>query len=296
MIMAKRFKEALNSGEFIITSEIGPPKGTNIEKMHHHIDILKDKVVAMNVTDHQSSVMRFPSIGGCLAIKERGGEPILQMTCRDRNRLALQAELLFAHTRGVMNVLCLTGDAVPVGDHKEAKGVFDLDSVQLLRAIRQLESGKDLGGNDLDGAVEFCAGAIVTPEADPIEPQLLKFDKKVEAGAEFFQTQAIYDLDNFAKFMKYARKFPVKILAGIVLLTSARMAKYMTENVPGIFVPQNLIDELAAAPKGEAINKGIEIAGRMIAALKKDSICDGVHVMAIGREELVPDILTAAGF
>jgi len=293
--MATRFKEALNSGEFVVTSEIGPPKGTNIEKMYHHIDLLKDKVVAMNVTDHQSSVMRFPSIGGCLAIKERGGEPILQMTCRDRNRLALQAELLFAYTRGIRNVLCLTGDAVPVGDHKEAKGVFDLDSVQLLRTIRQLESGKDLGGNDLDGAVEFCAGAIVTPEADPIGPQLLKFEKKVEAGAEFFQTQAIYDLENFAKFMKSARQFPVKILAGIVLLTSARMAKYMTENVPGIFVPQNLIDELAAAPKGEAINKGIEISGRMIAALKEDSICDGVHVMAIGREELVPDILAAAG-
>jgi len=293
--MATRFKEALNSGEFVITSEIGPPKGTNIEKMYHHIDLLKDKVVAMNVTDHQSSVMRFPSIGGCLAIKERGGEPILQMTCRDRNRLALQAELLFAYTRGVRNVLCLTGDAVPVGDHKEAKGVFDLDSVQLLRTIRQLESGKDLGGNDLDGAVEFCAGAIVTPEANPIEPQLLKFEKKVESGAEFFQTQAIYDMDNFARFMTYARKLPVKILAGIVLLTSARMAKYMTENVPGIFVPQNLIDELAAAPKGEALNRGIEIAGRMIAALKEDSVCDGVHVMAIGREELVPNILAAAG-
>ena len=293
--MAPSFKEVLESDKFVITSEIGPPKGTNIEKMLHHIDLLKDKVDALNVTDHQSSVMRFPSIGGCLAIKEQGGEPILQVTCRDRNRLALQAELLFAYTRGVKNVLCLTGDAVVVGDHKAAKGVFDLDSTQLLQTIRQMEAGKDLGGNELDGAVEFCAGAIVTPEANPIEPQLIKFEKKIEAGAEFFQTQAIYDLDKFAKFMEYARQFPVKILAGIILLVSARMAKYMTENVPGVFVPQNLIDELAGAPKGEAINKGIEIAGRMIAILEKESMCHGVHVMAIGREEVVPDILEAAG-
>jgi methylenetetrahydrofolate reductase (NADPH) len=292
--MPLKFKSLLGSGKFIITSEIGPPKGVNIEKMHHHIDILKDKVDAINVTDHQSSIMRFPSIGGCLAIEEQGGEPILQMTCRDRNRLALQAELLFAYTRGIRNVLCLTGDAVPVGDHKEAKGVFDLDSVQLLRAIRTMESGKDLGGNDLDGNVEFCAGAIVTPEANPLEPQLIKFEKKVEAGAEFFQTQAVYDLDKFAKFMQFARRFPVKVLAGIVLLSSARMAKYMTENVPGIFVPQHLIDELANAPKGTALNKGIEIAGRMIATLKKEAICDGVHVMAIGKEEVVPDILAVA--
>ena len=223
--MAKSFKEVLNSGKFVVTSELGPPKGTNIEKMLHHIDLLKDKVDALNVTDHQSSVMRFPSIGGCLAIKEQGGEPILQMTCRDRNRLALQAELLFAYTRGIKNVLCLTGDAVVVGDHKEAKGVFDLDSSQLLSSIRKMESGKDLGDNDMDGAVEFCAGAIVTPEANPIEPQLMKFEKKIEAGAEFFQTQAIYDLDNFAKFMEHARQYQVKILAGIVLLVSARMAK-----------------------------------------------------------------------
>jgi methylenetetrahydrofolate reductase (NADPH) len=293
--MVSKFKEALNSGKFIITSEIGPPKGTNLEKMRHHIEILKDTVDAINVTDHQSSVMRFPSIGGCLEIIERGGEPILQMTCRDRNRMALEAELLFAYSRGVGNVLCLTGDAVPVGDHKEAKGVFDLDSLQLLKTIRLLESGKDLGDNDLDGAVEFCAGAIVTPEANPLEPQLIKFEKKVEAGAEFIQTQAIYDLNNFAKFMKYARQFPVKILAGIVLLVSARMAKYMTENVPGIFVPQELIDEMATAPKGEGLNKGIEIAGRMIAIIKKEGLCDGVHIMAIGKEEVVPDILAAAG-
>jgi methylenetetrahydrofolate reductase (NADPH) len=293
--MASSFKDVLNSGKFVITSEVAPPKGTNLEKVLHHIDLLKDKVDAINVTDHQSSVMRFPSIGGCLAIKEKGGEPILQMTCRDRNRLALQAELLFASSRGINNVLCLTGDAVPVGDHKEAKGVFDLDSLQLLKTIRLMESGQDLGGNNLDGAVEFCAGATVTPEAQPLEPQLIKFEKKVEAGAEFFQTQGIYDLDNFAKFMEHARQFPVKILAGIILLSSARMAKFMTENVPGIFVPQKMIDELAAAPKEEMLNKGIEIAGRMIAALKKDSVCDGVHIMAIGKEEVVPDILAAAG-
>ena len=293
--MARSLKEALHSGKFVITGEIGPPKGTNLEKMAHHIDLLKDKVDAMNVTDHQSSVMRFPSIGGALAVKEQGGEPILQMTCRDRNRLALQAELLFAYTRSIRNVLCLTGDAVPVGDHKMAKGVFDLDSSQLLRTVRLLESGKDLGGNDLDGKVEFCAGAIVTPEADPLEPQLIKFEKKVDSGAEFFQTQAIYDLDNFQRFMEFARKFKVRVLAGIILLVSARMAKFMNNNVPGVFVPQALIDELAGAPKGTALKKGIEIAGRMIRQIKEEEICDGVHIMAIGKEEVVPDILSAAG-
>ena len=293
--MAPSFRDVLDSGKFVITSEIGPPKGTNLEKMMHHIHLLKDKVDALNVTDHQSSVMRFPSIGGALAVKEEGGEPILQMTCRDRNRMALEAELLFAYTRGVRNVLCLTGDAIPVGDHKMAKGVFDLDSSQLLRTVRLLESGKDLGDNDLDGAIQFCAGAIVTPEADPLEPQLIKFEKKVDSGAEFFQTQAIYDLDNFRDFMEFARKFKPKILAGIILLVSARMAKFMNNNVPGVFVPQTLVDELASAPKGTALKKGIEIAGRMIRQIKEERLCDGVHIMAIGKEEVVPDILSAAG-
>lgn len=293
--MSIPFKETLKSGKFIVTSEIGPPKGTNLEKMNHHIDLLKDKVDALNVTDNQSSVMRFPSLGGTLHIKERGGEPILQMTCRDRNRMALQADLLFANSRGINNVLCLTGDAVPVGDHKQAKSVFDLESVQLLKTVRLLESGKDLGDNDLDGGVEFCAGAIVTPEANPREPQLLKFEKKVAAGAEFFQTQAIYDLNNFSEFMEYARQFDVKILAGIVLLVSAPMAKYMNANVPGIFVPQVLIDEMTSAEKGQALQKGIEIAGRMVKTIKEKNICDGVHIMAIGKEEVVPDILAAAG-
>ena len=293
--MAASFKEALASGKFVVTTEVAPPKGTDLGAFRHHIDLLKDRVDAINVTDHQSSVMRYPSLGGCLAVLEQGGEPIMQMTCRDRNRIALEADLLFAASRGVGNVLCLTGDAVPVGDHKEAMGVFDLDSLQLLHAIRTLMEGHDLGGNDLDGPVTFCAGAIVTPEANPLEPQLIKFEKKIAAGAEFFQTQAIYDLDNFAAFMKTARRLGARVLAGIVLLSSARMAKYMTQNVPGIFVPDSLIEILSNGPKEEMLSRGIAIAGRTISVLKKEGLCDGVHIMAIGKEEVVPDILTAAG-
>jgi 5,10-methylenetetrahydrofolate reductase len=228
-------------------------------------------------------------------VKELGGEVILQMTCRDRNRLALQADLLFASFLGIQNVLCLTGDSVMLGDHKEAKSVFDLDSSQLLKTVRILERGKDLGGNELDGGVSFCAGAIVTPEADPIEPQLIKFEKKIEAGAEFIQTQAVYDLDKFREFVEYARQFDTKILAGIILLTSAPMARFMNKNIAGVSVPQDLIDEMASAPKGQALNKGIEIAGRMIKRIHDEKMCDGVHIMAIGKEEKVPDIMAAAG-
>ncbi|MEW5721757.1 MAG: methylenetetrahydrofolate reductase [Thermodesulfobacteriota bacterium] len=293
--MAASFKEVLSSGQFVITAECAPPKGTNLENFRHHVELLKNKVHALNVTDHQSSVMRYPSLGGTLIIKEAGGEPILQMTCRDRNRLALQADLLFAFSRGVTNVLCLTGDSVTVGDHKQAKGVFDLDSSQLVKAIRTLEKGYDLAGNQLEGGVKFCAGAIVTPEADPLEPQLIKFEKKIEAGAEFIQTQAVYDLDKFASFMEYARPFKVPVLAGIILLTSAGMARFMNKNVPGVFVPKDLIDEMAAAPKGKALEAGIAIAGRMIKRIKEENICPGVHIMAIGKEEVVPDILAAAG-
>ena len=295
--MGKSLKEVLKSGKFVVTAEIGPPKGTNLDDMIDHIDLLKDRVDALNVTDNQSSVMRYPSIAGSILIKEHGGEPVLQMTARDRNRLALQSDLLFAHTRGIHNVLCLTGDSIKIGDHGEAKSVFDIDSVQMIKMIRTMESGKDLGGNDLDGAVDFFIGAVVTPEANPIEPQLMKFEKKIQVGAEFFQTQAIYDLEKFKDFMQYARQFDVKILAGIVLLVSARMAKFMNENVPGIFVPKDLIDEMSSVPKGKgnALRKGVEIAGRMIRQIRDEAICDGVHIMAIGKEKLVPDILAAAG-
>jgi len=288
------FEEKLSSGEFVVTTEIGPPKGADTSEMLHHIDLLKGSVDAINVTDHQSSVMRFPSLGGCLLVKERGGEPILQVTCRDRNRLALQADLLLAYSRGICNVLCLTGDSIDVGDHKEAKPVFDLDSVQLLKMIRTIESGTDMEGNELKGAPKFCIGASVHPEADFIEPQLIKFDKKIAAGAQFFQTQGIFDLASLRRFMQYASQFNVKILAGIIVLASARMARYMNENVPGIIVSQNIIDELATAEKGKGLQKGIEIAARFIKTIKEENLCHGVHIMAVGNESIVPDILDAA--
>jgi len=288
------FEEKLNSDGFLVTTEIGPPKGADVSEMVHHIDLLKDKVDAINVTDHQSSVMRFPSLGGCLLVKERGGEPILQITCRDRNRLALQADLLLAYSRDIKNVLCLTGDSVDVGDHKEAKPVFDLDSVQLLKMAREMESGKDMGGNELKGAPQFCLGASVHPEADFIEPQLVKFEKKITAGAQFFQTQGIFDLESLRRFMQYASQFNVKILAGIIVLASARMARYMNDNVPGIIVSQATIDELANVEKGKGLQKGIEIASRLIKTIREENLCHGVHIMAVGNEGIVPDILETA--
>ena len=288
------FEEKLGSNEFLVTTEIGPPKGADTSEMVHHIDLLKEKVDAINVTDHQSSVMRFPSLGGCLLVKERGGEPILQVTCRDRNRLALQADLLMAYSRGITNVLCLTGDSVDVGDHKEAKPVFDLDSVQLLKMIRTMESGTDMVGNALKGVPKFCLGASVHPEADFIDPQLVKFEKKVTAGAQFFQTQGIFDLGSLRRFMQFASQFNVKILAGIIVLASARMARYMNDNVPGIVVSQAIIDELASAEKGKGLQKGIEIAARLIKTIKEEKLCHGVHIMAVGNERIVPDILEAA--
>ena len=287
-------QEVLESGKFLVSGEIGPPKGPDVEEVIEHIDLLKDRVHAMNITDNQSSVMRYPSLATALMILERGGEPNLQITCRDRNRMSLENELLFAYTRGVRSVLCLTGDSVPVGDHKDCKPVFDIESVQLLNMIRGMEEGNDLGGNEMNAPVSFYKGAIVTPEAIPLEPQLVKFEKKVEAGAKWFQTQAIYDMDNFAKFMKTARQYPVKMQAGLVLLTSAGMAKYMNKNVPGVFVPDNLIDEMSAAEKGKGADIGIKIMARQIKQIREENLADGVHIMAIGREDLVPRILEEA--
>lgn len=289
------FREKLRAGEFVVTAEIGPPKGTDISGMLGHIGQLKGKVDAANVTDNQSAVMRVCSLAVSTIAVQNGLEPIFQMTCRDRNRIGLQSDLLGAHILGIRNVLCMTGDYVSAGDHKNAKPVYDVESVQLLRIVEGLNKGKDMSGNDLKGPTDFFPGAVVTPETDFIEPQLMKFEKKVNAGAQFFQTQAIYDIEAFRKFMEYTRKFPVKILAGIVVLKSAGMANFMNKNVPGIRVPQELIDEMKAAGKEKALSTGIDIAARHIRQLKDGALCDGVHIMAIGMEDKVPVIMERAG-
>jgi 5,10-methylenetetrahydrofolate reductase len=289
------FRGALESEKFVVTAEVGPPKGTDIDEMIHHIELLKGKVDAVNFTDNQSAVMRMNSLAGCKIALEHGVEPILQMTCRDRNRIGLQSDLLGAYALGVKNVLCMTGDHVSAGDHKGAKPVYDLESVQLLRVVDALNNGKDMSGNELKGNADFFQGAVVTPEANPLEPQLIKFEKKVKAGARFFQTQAIYDIEKFREFMKHARKFPVKILAGLVVLKSAGMAKFLNNFVPGIVVPEELIEELKAAGKEKALDTGLDICARHIRQLKEEGICDGVHIMAIGMEDRVPEILERAG-
>lgn len=288
-------QEALNSGDFVVTAEIGPPKGTDIEEVTHNIELLKGKVHAANVTDNQSAVMRICSMAICKIALDRGLEPVLQMTCRDRNRIGIQSDLLGAYVLGIRNILCMTGDYVTAGDHKDAKPVYDIESVQLLKLVDRLNNGKDMAGNELKGNTNFYQGAVVTPEANPLEPQLIKFEKKVKAGAKFFQTQAIYDIEKFKDFMKFARQFNVKILAGIVVLKSAGMANFMNKNVPGIRVPKELIDELKSAGKEKALDTGLNIAARHIKQLKDEKICDGVHIMAIGMEDKVPIIMERAG-
>ena len=227
----------------------------------------------------------------CKLLLDRGFEPILQITCRDRNRLALQSDLLSAAVFGIQNVLVLTGDHPMLGDHPGAKPVFDLDSIQLLGAIKGLQLGKDMAGKELKGIPKFCAGAVVNPGADPIEPEIIKMEKKIQAGAKFFQTQAVYEMRVFEKFLKTASYLKTTIIAGIVLLKSSGMAKYMNKNVPGVFVPDNLIAEIDKANDKSA--KSVEIASRLIKELKP--MCQGVHVMSIGWDKKVPLVLDAAG-
>jgi len=287
-------KSKLESGKFAITCEVGPLKGTDITEVEENADLLKDKVDAANITDQQSSVMRLGSLTTSNIVQQKGLEPIYQCVCRDRNRIALQSDLLSAWVMGIKNVLAITGDLPQLGDHPEAKPVYDLDSVTLLRAIQGLNEGHDITGNELKGKPDFYAGAVVKVDSDTdasMELQIAKLEKKVAAGARFVQTQAVYDADKFARFMKRVEKLNVPVLAGVIPLKSAGSARFMNANVAGIKVPDNLIQKMVDAE--DRVATGIQLCADLIKQLKP--LCQGVHIMAIGWEKRVPQIIEAAG-
>ena len=290
-----RITELFDKGEFVVTAEVGPPKGIDASHVVEEAKEYLSGITAVNVTDNQSSVMRMGSLPACVMLKNAGLTPILQLTCRDRNRIALQSELLGAAALGIDNILCLTGDHTKMGDHPGAKPVFDLDSVSLLHTACQLEKGIDLGGQPLVGEPpKFAKGAVVSPCSDSVDAQLAKMERKVMAGAEYFQTQAVFDSEKFISFMEKAKQFGKPVQLGVIIPKSAGMAKFMNKNVAGVHVPQWMIDELAAdKEKAKAGITGVELAAKVIKECRP--YCQGLHIMALGWEAKVPALLELAG-
>ena len=289
-----KITELFQRGEFVISAEVGPPKGCHIEGVVEEAKTYLSGITAVNVTDNQSSVMRMGSLATCAKLKEAGLNPIFQLTCRDRNRIALQSDILSAAALGIDNILCLTGDHTKMGDHPQAKPVFDLDSVSLLHTVKTLEEGHDLAGNELVGEPpKFAKGAVVSPCSDSLDAQLVKMERKVMAGAEYFQTQAVFEADKFISFMEKAKQFGVPVQLGVIIPKNAGMCKFMNRNVAGIHIPDDMIEELAAdKERAKAGITGVEIAARIIKARKP--YCQGVHIMALGWEAKVPDLLKQA--
>jgi len=284
----------LEAGKFVVTAEVGPLKGTDTTEINEVAELLGGRADAVNVTDQQSSVMRLGSLATCHLLKDKGLDPVFQLTCRDRNRIALQSDLLSAYVLGINNVLSITGDLPVLGDHPQTKPVYDLDSVQLLWVIKRLNEGYDMVGNELKGKPNFFPGAVINPGADTevaFELQIIKMEKKIAVGARFFQTQAVFDLDVFAKFMKRVEGFNVPILAGVIPLKSVGMARFMNKNIAGISIPEELIDKMSKTE--DKVRTGLEIAANTIRELK--DMCQGVHIMAMGWEKKVPAMLDAAG-
>ena len=290
-----RITELFKRGEFVVTAELGPPKGCSLDTLLHDAETYLQGVSAVNVTDCQSSIMRLGSLTACKALLDIGVDPVFQLVCRDRNRIALQSDLLSAAYYGIDNLLLLTGDHTTLGDNPQAKPVYDLDSVSLLYAASQLEKGVDLNGNELVGEPpKFAKGAVVSPCSDSPDVQLAKMERKIKAGAEFFQTQAIFEPEKFFVFMEKAKQFNIPVMLGIVILKGAGMANFMNRNIAGVHIPQEIIDELSAdKDKAKAGITGIEIAVRTIKACRE--YCSGVHIMPLGWASKVPDVLELSG-
>ena len=285
------FSQAIDSGKFLVTAEVEPPKGVDLAKVLQTADLLRGITDGVNVTDQQASVMRAAPWAVCRILKDNGLEPIMQMTARDRNRIALQSDMLGAAIIGLENILCLTGDPTGTGDHPDAKPVFDVDVVAMVRTAASLNGGQDMAGHDLTGTPKLCVGAVANPGANPLEPELIKLEKKIEAGARFIQTQGVYDLETYARFVEKTKHLDVAILAGIIFLKSGNQARYMNEKIPGVTVPEYLIAEIeGATSKAQA---SIEIAARTIKGLR--GLSRGVHLMAMGWERHIPAVLEAAG-
>ena len=290
-----RITELFDNGQFVVTAEVGPPKGFHLEHLVEEATTYLQGIHAVNVTDNQSSVMRTSTLATCVALKNAGLNPIYQATCRDRNRIALQSDLLGAAAMGIDNILCLTGDHTKMGDHPGAKPVFDLDSVSLLHTASLLEKGVDLGGQALVGEPpKFAKGAVVSPISDSVDAQLAKMERKVMAGADYFQTQAVFEPEKFIKFMETAKQFGKPVQLGVIIPKSVGMCKFMNNNVAGVHVPDEMLEELKAdKEKTKAGITGIEIAARIIRECKP--YCQGVHIMALGWESKVPALLELAG-
>ena len=284
--------DSLAQNPFTLTAELNPPKGTGLDDLFAAADALKDSVTAFNLTDSAASRMAMAPLAVARLLEERGIESTLQIAGRDRNRLAIQADMLAAHALGVENIVCMTGDPPSGGDHPEAKPVFDLGAEDILRAAAGLQAGHDLAGNALKGGPRFLRGAVVNVAVPDLGKEIGRMEGKIEAGAEFFQTNAVYDPAGFEAFMKRVEGLKVPILAGIILLKSARQARYMTEKIPGVTVPEPLIDELESAESRFAAS--VAMAGRIVRCVAP--MCQGVHVMAIGWERRIPAVMEAAGF
>ena len=289
-----RITNLVRSGRFVVTSELTPPKGLNLEPMLETARGLAGSVDAFNLTDSHNARMSMAPIGAARRLLDEGIEPIVQMTARDRNRIAVQSDMLAAAALGVSNVVLMTGDAPTHGDHPDAKAVFDLGSVDIIAAVRGLNEGRDLAGNRLRGAPDLCIGAVVNPGSPDLDGEMDRMTAKVEAGARYFQTQAVFDVASFERFGRRLDRFAgagVAVIAGIIPIKSVRMARYLNANVPGIEVPEALIEEIGASQDVDAT--ATAIAARTITELR--ALCQGVHLMTLGREALIPSIVERAG-
>jgi 5,10-methylenetetrahydrofolate reductase len=287
--MSRTFKDKLSSNDFLITAEVSPPKGTDLTDVLSDAELIREWVDALNVTDNQKAIMRMSPLAVSKSLLDSGHEIIMQLTCRDRNRLALQSDLLGAYSMGIRNICIMTGDHTTKGDHPKARPVYDLDSVQLLSIVRKMQEGFDLAGNIIENPPQFVVGAVTNTDPSK-KAQMMKLRKKVKTGIDFMQTQAVYDISMFEDFMESIADVEVPIIAGVIPLRSANMARFMNGNIPGINVPDEIIERMESAEKPK--DEGMDICAETIKELKK--LCRGIHLMPIGKHNNTPTILEMA--